>query len=420
MVKTIQSTDAPAWDSYVYNHPNATLYHLSSWKTVIEKTYGHKTYYLIAIDSSKLKAQSSKNNSKTNYQLPAISHELNSIQVAGILPLVHLKHFLFGNSLISIPFFDIGGILADNQETEKALLSEAIKLGQKLNVNNIELRHIDPIACLTQNLLPAETLQNSSSFRQRRINFSQFRPETEKTKRSSQSCKSCQKDIQNWTFQIRSHKARMLLKLPESSELLMKSFKSKLRSQIKKPLKEGLKAKIGSLELLDDCYKVFLINMRDLGSPVHSKKIIRSVIEEFPDKSRIVMIYKAGQPVACSIIVGFKDTLENPWASALKQYCRLSPNMLLYWSMLEYASDNGYKYFDFGRSTPDEGTYKFKKQWGAKPTLLHWHYISLNGQPIIEETSEKSKFDKAIQYWQKLPVPVTKILGPMIRKHIGL
>jgi predicted MPP superfamily phosphohydrolase len=44
----------------------------------------------------------------------------------------------------------------------------------------------------------------------------------------------------------------------------------------------------------------------------------------------------------------------------------------------------------------------------------------LNGQPIIEETSEKSKFDKAIQYWQKLPVPVTKILGPMIRKHIGL
>jgi len=39
---------------------------------------------------------------------------------------------------------------------------------------------------------------------------------------------------------------------------------------------------------------------------------------------------------------------------------------------------------------------------------------------INKDTSEKSKFDKAIHYWQKLPVPVTKILGPMIRKHIGL
>ena len=119
-------------------------------------------------------------------------------------------------------------------------------------------------------------------------------------------------------------------------------------------------------------------------------------------------------------MVGFRDTLENPWASSLREYSRLSPNMLLYWTMLEYACDNGYSYFDFGRSSPDEGTYKFKKQWGAEPIPLHWHYILLNGQPIIEETSEKSKFEKAIHFWKKLPVRVTKIIGPMIRKNIGL
>jgi len=87
---------------------------------------------------------------------------------------------------------------------------------------------------------------------------------------------------------------------------------------------------------------------------------------------------------------------------------------------LEYACDNGFKYFDFGRSTPGEGTYRFKEQWGAQPTTLHWHYISLNGNAIDQETSDNSKFEKAIQYWQKLPVPITKIIGPMIRKHIGL
>ncbi len=171
---------------------------------------------------------------------------------------------------------------------------------------------------------------------------------------------------------------------------------------------------------MDDFYEVFLTNMRDLGSPVHSKKMLLNVLAEFPETAIIVIVYKKNQPLAASMVVGFKDTLENPWASALKEYCRLSPNMLLYWSMLEYACDNGYTCFDFGLSSPDEGTYKFKQQWGAKPTTLHWHYLILNGQPIDEETSEKTKFQKAIQYWQKLPVPITGVVGPMIRKHIGL
>ncbi|MBN1227625.1 MAG: GNAT family N-acetyltransferase, partial [Deltaproteobacteria bacterium] len=222
------------------------------------------------------------------------------------------------------------------------------------------------------------------------------------------------------SYATKSHKVRMLLHLPDSSDTLMKSFKAKLRSQIKKPIKEGLLSKVGGLELLDDFYKVFSINMRDLGSPVHSKKLIQNVLKEFSEKSKIVMVYKDDQPIAGSIIIGFKDTLENPWASALRKYSRLSPNMLLYWTMLEYACDQGFQYFDFGRSSPDEGTYKFKEQWGADPTPLHWHYISLNNERASEETSEKSRFQNAIKYWQKLPVPLTKILGPMIRKHIGL
>ena len=376
-IKTITPSDASAWDDYVNTHPQATLYHLSGWKHVIEKTYGHKTYYLMVVDSSKLKAQSS---------------------IVGILPLVHLKHFIFGNSLISVPFFDLGGILADDEEAENILISEAIKLGQKLKANNIELRHAEPLKLLNN------SLQEDSST-----------PGT-----PGQSCKFCQKQGRSLAITTKLHKVRMLLELPESSEILMKSFKSKLRSQVKRPMKDGLISKIGGLELLDNFYDIFLINMRDLGSPVHSKKLIYNVLKEFPEKAKIVAVYKDGQPLAASIIVGFKDTLENPWASSLRQFSRLNPNMLLYWTMLEYACDNGFKYFDFGRSSPDEGTYKFKKQWGSKPENLHWHNIFLNGKPISEDTDEKSKFDKAIQYWQKLPVSVTKIIGPMIRKHIGL
>ena len=354
-------------------------------------------------DKREIKTQ--KVHQVTKGELSAISHELNAFSAVGILPLVHLNHFLFENSLISIPFFDLGGILADNEDAEKALLSEAMKLALKLKVDHIELRHMEPLSWLANSSqLTANGKKNNL------MSYDLSLP------REAQS-------LFHWetiNCETRSHKVRMLLELPESSESLMKSFKSKLRSQIKKPLKEGLGSRIGGLELLEDFYEVFSINMKELGSPVHSKKFMQHVLEEMPDRARIVMVYKDSQPLACSLIVGFKETLENPWASALREYSGLSPNMLLYWTMLEYACDNGFRYFDFGRSSPDEGTYKFKEQWGAAPTSLHWHFISLNGQTVGHETDQKSKFEKAIRYWQKLPLPVTRIIGPMIRKHIGL
>ncbi len=355
LIRQIDSNVSESWDKYVYDHPGGELYHLFPWKTVIEKAYGHKTYYLAAVNST------------------------SPNKLTGVLPLIHLKHFIFGNHLISIPFFDMGGILADNEETEKAFIAEAIKLGKSLNVETIELRHAHVHPCFAK------------------LNFS-----------DSVACT------------LKSHKVRMLLKLPESSEVLMKSFKSKLRSQINKPIKEGLESKIGGMELIDAFYKVFLINMRDLGSPVHAKKLIEKVLEQFQEHTRIVIVHKEKKPYAASLIFGFKNTLANPWSSSLRKFSRFSPNMLLYWTMLEYACDNGYQYFDFGRSTPEEGTYRFKQQWGSQPEPLHWIHIHLNGKPVNEKASEKSRFNIAIQCWQKLPVTVTGILGPMIRKNIGL
>jgi len=320
--------------------------------------------------------------------------ELNANSVVGILPLVHINHIIFGNSLISMPFLDYGGVLADSENAERTLVDQAIKLGKKRKARHIELRHIEPLPWIDEiSWLNQEGPNNTIN----PINTT-----------NPLSCVT------------KTHKVRMLLELPDSSEELIQSFKSKLRSQIKKPLKEGLKEKVGGLELLNDFYRVFSINMRDLGSPVHSKTLMTNILLEFPGRSKIVVIYKDGRPFAASIIIGFKDTLENPWASALRRYRKFGPNMLLYWTMLEYASNSGFKYFDFGRSSLSEGTYKFKEQWGSKPITLHWHYISLDGKPIHMGMSEKSKFTKGIKTWQKLPTPVTTIIGPRIRKYIGL
>jgi len=367
-----------------------TLYQLPVWRDIINSAYGHQTYYLIATkDGSQHKIAELPNlngNARDNAGVGDNALE----KISGILPLIHLKSFAFGNDLISMPFFDSGGVVADDVDAEKALLREAVSLAQRLKAKSIQLRQTLPL-----------------------LSVPESGPETPKSMTNS------------WPFALgcsvhkRLDKVRMLLELPGSSEALMGSFKSKLRSQIRKPEKEGLAGKVGGLKLLDDFYKVFSINMRDLGSPVHSKRFIKGVLEAFPEESRICLVYKEQQPLACSIILGFNGTVYNPWASSLRKYSKLSPNMLLYWTMLQYACENGYKYFDFGRSSVEENTYKFKEQWGAQPRPLHWYYISLNKLPF-KLGVEKSNFNLAIRIWQNLPVILTRVLGPPIRKYIGL
>lgn len=395
-IKILESADTPLWDTYVYNHPKANLYHLSGWHEVIQRAYGHHPYYLIAMkDQYPSKNENAQLRKIEERPVTALKRE--EMPVVGILPLIHLRHFIFGNRLVSMPYFDLGGILADDEETERALLSEAIKLGKKLRVKSIELRHLNPLQCLIR--LNSINSMNSTN---------PINPTNSSNPSNSMNCVT------------KTHKVRMVLELPGSADALLKSFKAKLRSQIMKPTKDGLKAKIGGIELLDEFYQVFSINMRDLGSPVHSMRLMEEVVNGFGSPSKIIVIHKENRPLACSLVVGFKDTLENPWASALREYSRLSPNMLLYWTMLEYACGEGYRFFDFGRSTPDEGTYQFKEQWGATPQPLNWQTLTLNGKPIDGDQSERSGFDRAIEYWKKLPVPVTRVVGPMIRKHISL
>jgi FemAB-related protein (PEP-CTERM system-associated) len=359
-IKLAGAADRPRWDAYVRGHPNASLYHGFGWTEAIHRAYGHAVYrFMLTIREG------------AGADAPA--------RVAGVLPIVHLRHALFGNRLVSMPFSDAGGILADSVQAETRLLEEAIALGKTTGARSLEFRQ-------------ERLLQSFSDAAERRTP----------------------------PVATRSHKARMLLTLPASAAQVMPSFKSKLRSQVNKALKEGFGTRTGGLELVDDFYSVFAVNMRDLGSPVHSEALMREVLSAFPDHARILAVYRSAEPVAAALVVGFGDTLRNPWASSLRRYASLGPNMLLYLRMLEHACDQGYRTFDFGRSTPGEGSYSFKQQWGAAPAPLYWHRILLDGKEPAADTGEADGYGFAAQCWRRLPVALTRLVGPRIRKHISL
>lgn len=341
--------DKKDWDHYVLSHPDGLAYHLYAWKEAVESAYGFDCPYFLA--------------------------EQNA-QICGVLPTAHIHLPFRPGYLVSLPYCDVGGALADSPEIANQLLSYAISYADKNSIPKLEARSSYP----TQ-------LSN---------------------------------------YQI-PHKVRMLLSLPKSSEALMSSFKSKLRSQVKKPFRDGLSAKLGGLELLDQFYPVFCQNMRDLGSPVHSRDWIFNVLKYFGDRGLCGLVYMPdGSPAACGMILLHHQTVSIPWASSLKAFNRYNPNMLLYWSFLEYAADNGYKFFDFGRSTPDEGTYKFKAQWGAKPHPLYWVKFWLTKdkvQPVREKIASNSNGrsrDMAEKMIRNIPVPVATFLGSRVRKYISL
>jgi serine/alanine adding enzyme len=147
--------------------------------------------------------------------------------------------------------------------------------------------------------------------------------------------------------------------------------------------------------------------------------LMKRMLQSDPEHTKLFVIYHNKIPVACSLVSGLNQTLVNPWASFKRTYQKIAPNMLLYWEMLNYAIANGYKVFDFGRSTPNEGTYKFKEQWGAVPEQLFWYTYGKKGTQESESISENKK-EKFISVWRKLPLSLTKFCGPILRRHIHL
>src|SRR5262249_58240430 len=139
------------------------------------------------------------------------------------------------------------------------------------------------------------------------------------------------------------------------------------------------------------------------GARARGGGAVEPLVKVSPRDARSCGVSVGGGRVAAGFLSGSKTPLELPWASPARRYNRLSANMLLYSSALDYACREGYEVFDFGRSTPHSGTYRFKEQWGARPVPLYWYHWSRDGRPVPDVSPANAQYDRAIQAWQSLP-----------------
>jgi FemAB-related protein (PEP-CTERM system-associated) len=291
-----------------------------------------------------------------------------SSAIVGVLPLVLFRSLLFGRFAVSLPFVNYGGVVADDEAVARALVARAKTVAERRRLSYVELRHIG-------------------------ARFSDL--------------------------PAKRHKVAMWLTLPNDVATLWELLDRKVRNQIRKAEKSGLAVESGGSALIDDFYKVFARNMRDLGTPVYSRRLFERVLAEFPAESRLFVVRLRGEPVAGGGTITWRSVCENPWASSLREHRSLCPNMLLYWAMLKAAVEGGATRFDFGRSTPHEGTFYFKQQWGATPTPVAWEYLLLGGRKSLPGLSPANpKFRLMIEAWKRLPVPLATAVGPRIVRSI--
>jgi len=285
-------------------------------------------------------------------------------ELAGVLPLVRVKSILFGHFLVSMPFLNYGGPLGSD-EAIVALVAHSSEIAQNSGVKLLELR--------SRVALPIE-------------------------------------------MPVSHRKITVVLDLPNSEPALMKQLDAKLRSQVRRPQKEGVTMKFGA-DQVAPFFEVFAHHMRDLGTPTQPRLLFETIAATFPEDAWFGCAWLNERPVACGCAFRWGDELEMTWASSLNEHKRIAPNMLLYYRFMERAIENGITKFNFGRTSPNSGTHRFKTQWGAHDEQLFWYDRAASAE-VKTPSPTDSGYSWGPRIWKKLPTPVATMLGPRIVRYI--
>lgn len=339
MIKFLEPVDHQRWDQFVEASDTATFFHLSAWQRVIQQAFSHKTYYVYAEQEG---------------------------EISGILPLVHVKSLLFGNTLISNAFCVYGGIVASNDQAFQELQNYAQKLARELGVDCLEMRNRQ---------------QQHPDWPHKQL-YVTFRKE-----------------------------------LDSDHEKNMSAIPRKQRAMVRAGIKAGLTGVVDTN--IDRFYQAYSVSVRNLGTPVFPKHYFQLLKQVFADDCEILTIEHEGRLVASVMSFYFKDEVLPYYGGGTDLARDLKGNDFMYWEVMHRAVDKGCKVFDFGRSKEGTGSYRFKKHWGFEPEPLFYEIDLVKAQQIPEINPLNPKYQFFIAAWKRLPLPVSQLVGPWLAKDLG-
>lgn len=287
--------------------------------------------------------------------------------IEGVLPLVFVRSRLFGRILCSMPFVNYGGPLANTPEAASALVASGMQRARDLKASYLELR------C-------ASSLETS--------------------------------------MQVSLKKVSLTVPLVADPEALFASFSQKHRKNIRRAQKNNLEVRIGGAELLGDFYAVLEQSWRSLGTPLYSIGYFERVLATFPNNTTIYVCTHQNRPVCVAFNGYYNGTVEGMWAGGMPEARDLDANYVLYWEMMRHSCLQGLTRFHLGRSTADSGSQQFKAKWNAYTEQLYWYFYRPDGGPMPELNVDNPKFKLAIAVWRRLPLALTRTIGPVVARLI--
>jgi FemAB-related protein (PEP-CTERM system-associated) len=286
--------------------------------------------------------------------------------VEAVLPLFEIRGLFGGRGLVSVPYGVYGGICAATPAAASALVEAASALARRVGASYVELRH-RPGHALD---LPTKTLY---------VTFS--RP------------------------------------ISGSEEENLAAIPRKQRRMTRQGLKNGLRPELG-VRHLDRFWDIYAHSVHALGSPVFPRRLFRAIAQEFGKDCELLTIWKDETAVSGVLTLFFEDQVLPYYGGALSEALPYAVNDFMYWELLSYAAEAGYRTFDFGRSREGTGAYHFKRHWGFEPVLLPYQYILRDGHPMPNLSPSNPRMHVAVQIWKRLPLPMTKVIGPWLTRYL--
>jgi FemAB-related protein (PEP-CTERM system-associated) len=286
--------------------------------------------------------------------------------LCGVLPLGHIRSRLFGNTLISTPFCVLGGAVGDADacaDLEKA----AFELAHSLKVNVLELRHSQ----LRHPDWPAK--------RELYVNF-------RKT-------------------------------IDPDPEVNLKAIPRKQRAMVRKGIDAGLQGEID--QGIDRLFAAYSESVRNLGTPVFSRRYFATLKAVFGPDCEVLTVMHQGRTVASVMSFYFRDAVLPYYGGGTALARDLKGNDFLYWDLLRRACERGIRVFDYGRSKIGTGSYSFKKNWGFTPEPLHYEFQLVKAGRLPDVNPLNPKYRLFIEAWKRLPLPVSRWLGPLLARSLG-
>jgi len=288
--------------------------------------------------------------------------------IVGVLPLFLVRSRIFGRLLVSTPQAAYGGILATDDTVSRAIFDRARELALESQVQFLELRNFRQL--LSENSLLTKDL------------YVTFRQE------------------------LYSDSEKNLLCIPR-----------KTRAEIREGIKHGLEFRINEIGV-EEFFDVYSRSVRDLGTPVFPVRLFSMGMSEFGNDCKVFSVHWRGKLTAAVWTLFYKDEVVPYFGGSIREYRNLPVNNFMYWMLMKYGCENNFHIFDFGRSKKGTGSFDFKKRWGMVMYDLSYRYLPVRQKSMPDTSPLNPKFSWGIQLWRKLPLPVTRWIGPVVSKHL--